>query len=59
MADFTIPKSYCTLYYKDLQDKVLIKKYYNALGTKYFINGDVGVKKYEFFNNIFPTCAQA
>ena len=39
MVDFTIPKSYCNLYYQKLNGKVLWKSYYKNAKTKFYVNG--------------------
>ena len=33
LADLTIPKSHCTIFYKDQNEKVFCRKFYNKKGT--------------------------
>ena len=61
MVDFTIPKSYCNLYYQKLNGEVLFKSYKKKAQTKFYVNGYVlrkydtpfrKIDKEEFLNNL-------
>lgn len=39
-TDFTIPQSYCNLYYKNIHGTVLKKTYFKKALNPFYINGD-------------------
>ena len=53
LCDFTIPRSFCHLFYQNLEGKVFYKGFERHSGDGFYINGDIRNKKGNVFNQIF------
>ena len=40
ICDFTMPESFCTIFYKSINRKIYVKRYFKKSGNSYHINGD-------------------
>ena len=41
ITDFTIPQSYCTIFYQNMNGGILGKRFKRIFGKHYYVNGDV------------------